>query len=121
LNYVQLQVHCVAPDSLAFPVQQQQVTAPQYAQQVVYLQQSILVNKKHSFWHKPKLEKQEVDLNKNLGHGGYSEVFQGINLESHPSGRQENSRIPLDKINSQEEAILCTGKLKYKTNYIKTN
>jgi hypothetical protein len=33
--------------------------------------------KKHSFLHKPKLEKKEVDLNKNLGHGGYGEVFQG--------------------------------------------
>jgi hypothetical protein len=45
LNYFQqqsvdqTQVQCVAPKS--YPVQQQKVTVPQYAQQVVYLQQPI--------------------------------------------------------------------------------
>ena len=60
------------------------------------------MNKNTVFLHKPKLEKTEVDLNKNLGHGGYGEVFQGVWSRIQVAVK----RIPLDKINNQEEVAL---------------
>jgi hypothetical protein len=53
--------------------------------------------------HKPKLEKIEVDLNKNLGHRGYGEIFQGKVFDGHILVAVR--RILLDKINSQEVAL----------------